>query len=185
MEDPFNVEKYLGVLNKLVSAKNLQGRINELRKSFRENAWGNESKKVIEKIDEDFRSSMIQAEESVQVTNKKYSFSTYLKNQVQEIRFLRRCLRRISNHGELDAKILGTAKFFNVEITKDITKPAIVKKIAESRKVLKVLQAEHEELREKHLEVRSAKAAEAGNKTAEQIIKMIKNREKQARSWKK
>lgn len=183
LNNAHRVDQYLQEVERRISSEKIHKRLDALEKYLKEFSFDEVAEEIVEQLDEILTTSMIQAEEATAV-KVKYDFSGALVYIIGKIRTLRLILRHIRTKRSIQID-RDRCEEFNIDLPENPTAIEVESLVQEARKELKQCQKDHTELREEHLEKLCEKAASMENKPLEQIIKLIKNREKQKQSWKK
>jgi len=182
MANEVRVEKYINEVTRRISAHNIIQRLAALHKYLAENGMDDIAKDNLEYIDAVMTSSMLQTEQSMGYQDHKCMFSAEISDHVEKMRFLRICKRRQKNNQIYDGLYEKSIKF-GVLFQPDTTVEQLDEQIKACKQEFQIMQDENIEYRESHMNRLHQKAALQQNKTLENIIKIIQQREKQSRSW--
>jgi len=182
MYDAINVHKYVTNVNEQFNHHNISNRIQSLRKSIRHQGFQPHHASQLEDLDSQISTIRIQSEKNLLKPSTPFKFTSVAKQQVEKIRLLQR-LQRKYKAGCTCTDIIERLSTY--EFLFEITPENISTVLTQERQSLKQIQSDIDFHREEHLDKICAKAAIDKDADKERIMKEIKNREKQKRSWEK
>ena len=182
MYDTTTVARYVqNVLHRL-NNQSISKRLQELSKKISFSGFDAQACSEIEKIDETVTNIRLQEERNLLKRPTRYKGTSVTKTQVQKIRLLR-TLRKFHQAGKECTHILRRLETY--EYLQEINPDNLSAIITEEKQLLKQLQEDNDLHREEHLDkIYDALAAEKSRDKAT-IVKEMKNREKQKKSWRK
>jgi len=180
--DKIKVDTYVKMVNEQLEHHNVSRRIQSLRDSIQSNGFQSHHALQLDKLDSQISQIRLNSEQKLLKPPTPFKFTTVAKDQVEKIRLLQR-LQRKHKTGQSCEMILDRLSTY--EFVFDINPENLANVLTQERQCLKQIQTDIEFHREAHLEKICEHAASEKNVTKEHIIKEIKNREKQKRSWQK
>ena len=182
MYDTISVSKYVTRVNEQFQHHNIPGRIQKLRESISQQGFQSHHASQLEALDTHISQIRLQSEQNLLRPPTPFKFTSVAKQQVEKIRLLQR-LQRKYKAGRTCQDILERLSTY--EFIFEITPENLPKLLTQERQSLKQIQSDIDFHREEHLDKICAQAAAEKDRDKETIMKEIKNREKQKRSWQK
>ena len=127
---------------------------------------------------------MLTTEQELSPDKKPFPFSVLMLEQINKIRLLKR-LRKLKREGKINEINELISRNPGLEDFNQNSVKALSTSLTETRKKLKLMQEEADEIQETHHDKVYKKAAELHNKDKIPVIKEMKERERQSRRYKK
>jgi len=182
MYDVIKVSEYVKLVLEQFRHHNICKRLDKLKEFIKSHGFNQEAMCSLEKLDSHVTQIRIHCEKGLIKKPTQYKYTDIAKNQVTKIRLLQRLKKKWKNGKQTD-DILSKLQSF--EFCFEITQENISSTLTQERQLLKQIQADIELHREEYLEKLCERAAAEKDKETAIIMKEIKNREKQKRSWQK
>jgi len=182
MYDTISVSSYVRQVNEQFRHHNIPSRIKSLRESIRQQGFLSNHASQLEVLDSQISKIRIQSEQNLLKPSTPFKFTSVAKNQVEKIRLLQRLQRKYKAGLPCDDILERLSTY---EFLFEITPENLSTVLTQERQSLKQIQSDIDFHREEHLDKICAQAAAEKDVDKERIMKEIKNREKQKRSWQK
>jgi len=182
MYDTATVERYVKRVLCQCDFHSISSRLRSLSKLVDESGFTKEAEKELERIDSKVTAIRLQEEKNLMKKPTRYKGTSVTKTQVQKIRLLR-ALRKHHEKGKDCSHILERLHAY--EYLVEINPSNLSSILTEEKQLLKQMQEDNDVHREEHLDAIYARLAVEKSVDKAIIVKEMKHREKQRRSWKK
>jgi len=184
MYDSPSVEKYICYVKDQMNHHNIIRRFLNLKDYIATFAFDSSAEKELDLLDRQMTDIRIRSENKLRPDPSRFKNASPMQLQVARIRHLQSIAKRM----KLDlptqelVRLLKNIGLENVDLT---SQEAIETRITNERQLLKFLHEEEDVVREDHLQALYEKAMEVQDKNKSSIIKNMKMREMQKRTWSK
>jgi len=181
--DSVNIEKYNFYVKDQFDQHNILQRTLNLKEYIKEFSFNTIAKQELEKIDSQVTTIRLRSEQRLTPDPSKFRHTSKMDKLVHQIRILQ-SISKLENNKKDASNLREYSK--SIDIEEDISTPSTLKIVLSNKKKdLKFMHSEADILREDHLDQCIEKASEIHDKKKISIIKQIREREKQKRSWSK
>ena len=182
MYNTIAVDQYVQNVLKQLNAHNIPQRIERLEEYIRSNGFDVKAISNLENLDHHITDIRLQSEKKLLREPTRYLHTAITKTQVHKIRMLEK-LKHLHNRRKPCESTIE--KLLEYEYFTGITPDTLQDTITAERQTLKQMQEDNDIHRKEHLDAIQERMAIEKNKPIETIIKEMKNREQQKKSWDK
>ena len=185
MHDAKSVENYICYVKDQFDHHNIIQRTINLRTYVKNVSFDILARTELEKLDAQVTDIRLRSENRLHPDPSKFKHTSKMSMMVEKIRTLQSMLRYQSQGRAVPSKIIHHQRKLDIDDHLVSEESVTTDSIAAMKQDLKFLQEEEEVIREDHLNECYDKAVEIEDKNKARIVKEIKEREKQRRSWNK
>jgi len=184
MYDSPSVEKYICFVKEQMNHHNIIQRFLNLKDYIKSFQFDESAQAELDLLDRQMTDIRIRSENKLRPDPTRFKNATPMQLQVERIRHLQFIIKRIKLNLPTESLIhqLDNVGIHNMDLS---SIKAIETRISRERQILRFLHEEEDVVREDHLQALYEKAIEVQNKTKSRIIKNMKMREMQKRTWSK
>jgi len=182
MYDSISVEKYIEKVLRQLDNQSIAKRLKKLSKQITLSGFDELAQNELESIDVSVTNIRLQEERNLLKRPTRYKGTSVTKTQVQKIRLLR-TLRKFHEKGKDCTHILRRLETY--EYLQEINPDNLSTIITEEKQLLQQMQTDNDLHREEHLDKIYEKLSQDKSTDKATIVKEMKHREKQKKSWKK
>jgi len=182
--DALSVEKYNCYVKDQMHHHNVVSRLLNLREYIKYIGFDETAIKELEKLDSTMTQIRIRSEDKLWPDPSRFKHATKMSKLVAKIRLLQ-SIHRAKKSNRDSTRLEQLFRTYEKDEQIISSEKAIATAISESKQELKFLHEEEDIVREDHLDLCYEKAVEIHDTKKASIIKNMKEREKQRRSWEK
>jgi len=184
MHDAPGIEKYICHCKDQFNHHNILQRVLNLREYVKKLSFDKTAEKELEKLDEQITNIRIRSENRLLPDPSRFKHTTKMDDVVHKIRILQSIVKLLKNKKD-SSNLAKYALSLNIKESSIQNQKSTLAEIKNLKEELKFLHEEEDIVREDHLDLCYDKAVELHDTKKASIIKNMKEREKQKRSWSK